>query len=450
MGVKGILISRTNLPFLFGIFADLIEQFQNLPFVFMKILHTADWHLGKRLEQFSRLDEQKEVLDEICEIAEREAVDAVVVAGDLFDNFSPSSEAMELLYSTLHRLSNFGSRAVIAIAGNHDSPERIDAPDALARVSGILFVGFPNAPIHPFETKNGLKVTKTDRGFVELQLPSVACPLRLILTPYANELRLKTFLGVEKTEENLRLMLQQHWQQLADDYCDDTGVNLLVTHLYVMRQDDPNPPEEPDDERPILHIGGAQAIYSENFPAQIQYVALGHLHRYQTVSKQPCPIVYSSSPLAYSFAEANQTKYVVIIEAEAGQPVAYRQVALTRGKKLLRARFEAVEEALGWLAENQEALVELTIVTDSFLESADKKRLMEAHAGLMPIVPEIRTKTTTTNDTTRELLQQEGRGMEELFINYFKNSKEGKGQTPNESLMEVFKEILALDEDENL
>ncbi|MBB3841198.1 exonuclease SbcD [Runella defluvii] len=417
----------------------------------MKILHTADWHLGKRLEQFSRLDEQKEVLNEICEIAEREAVDAVVIAGDLFDNFSPSSEAMELLYSTLHRLSNFGSRAVIAIAGNHDSPERIDAPDALAKVSGIIFVGFPNAQIRPFETKNGIKVTKTDVGFVELQLPALASPLRLILTPYANEIRLKTFLGVEKAEENLRQMLQQHWQQLADAHCDDRGVNMLVTHLYVMRQDDPTPPEEPDDERPILHIGGAQAIYTENFPAQIQYVALGHLHRYQTVSKQPCPIIYSSSPLAYSFAEANQTKYVVIIEAEAGTPVAYRQVALTSGKKLLRGRFEQVDEALAWLDENQDALVELTIVTDNFLESSDKKRLMEAHAGLMPIIPEIRTKTSaTSSDTTRELLQQEGRGMEELFINYFKNSKEGKGQAPNESLLGVFKEILALDEDDNI
>ena len=77
----------------------------------MKILHTADWHLGKRLNTFSRLEEQREVLNEICEIADREAVDAVIVAGDLFDNFNPSSEATELLYSTLHCLSDKIGRA---------------------------------------------------------------------------------------------------------------------------------------------------------------------------------------------------------------------------------------------------------------------------------------------------------------------------------------------------
>lgn len=415
----------------------------------MKILHTADWHLGKRLEQFSRLDEQKEVLNEICEIAEREAVDAVIIAGDLFDNFNPSSEAMELLYSTLHRLSNFGSRAVVAIAGNHDSPERIDAPDALARVSGILFVGSPNVQIQPFETRGGLKVTKTDKGFVEFQLPDNDTPLRLILTPYANEIRLKTFLGIEKSEESLRELLEKHWQHLADTYCDAQGVNLLVTHLYVMRRDDENPPEEPEEERPILHIGGAQAIFTDNFPAQMQYVALGHLHRYHTVSKAPCPIVYSSSPLAYSFAEANQTKYVVIIEAETGRPVQYREVALTKGKKLLRARFEQIEEALEWLGSCQEALVQLTIVTDHFLESADKKRLTEAHVGLMPIIPEIRTKTTG-NDASGKVVELEGSSMEDVFIDFFKNSKDGKGQTPNESLLGVFREILSLDDDEKV
>lgn len=409
----------------------------------MKILHTADWHLGKRLEQFSRLEEQREVLNEICEIAEQEAVDVVIVAGDLFDNFNPSSEAQQLLYSTLNRLSAYGSRAVVAIAGNHDCPERIDAPDSLARELGILFVGFPNAEIQSFQTNNGLIATKTDRGFVELKLPKNDTPLRLILTPYANETRLRTFLGVEKTEENLRQLLQQHWQQLADTYCDQKGVNILVTHLYVMKKDDQNPPEEPDDERSILHIGGAQAIYTENFPTQIQYVALGHLHRYQSVSKQPCPVVYSSSPLAYSFSEANQTKNVVIIEAQAGQPVMYRTVVLNKGKKLLRARFENIDEAVLWLTENTDALVQITVVADSFIAAADKKRLMEAHTGLMPIIPEIRSKKTT-QQSQQQVADLQTQSMEELFVEYFQNKNT---QSPSESLMALFREVLAVDQD---
>src|SRR5690606_20256230 len=121
------------------VFVNFIFQHHNS----MKILHTGDWHLGKRLDHFSRLDEQRAVLSEICEIADKEKVDAVIVAGDLFDAFNPPVEAMELLYRTLRKLSHEGRRPVIAIAGNHDSADRIDAPDTLARECGILFIGYP-------------------------------------------------------------------------------------------------------------------------------------------------------------------------------------------------------------------------------------------------------------------------------------------------------------------
>ena len=105
----------------------------------LKILHTADWHLGKRLQEFSRLEEQKEVLDEICSIADQEEIDLVLLAGDIFDTFNPAHEAVELLYKTLRRLSKNGTRPVIAISGNHDSTQFVEAPDPLARELGIIF-----------------------------------------------------------------------------------------------------------------------------------------------------------------------------------------------------------------------------------------------------------------------------------------------------------------------
>jgi DNA repair protein SbcD/Mre11 len=406
----------------------------------MKILHTADWHLGKKLESFSRLDEQRLVLDEICIIAQTQNVDAVIVAGDLFDNFNPSAEAQELLYSTLHRLSDGGRRLVVAIAGNHDSPERIEVPDTFARICGILFVGYPNTEIKPFETLSGLKVTKTDKGFAEFQLPNCTFPLRLLLTPYTNEIRLKTYLKDGNSEESLRQVLAKHWQELADNYCNELGINMLVTHLYMMQEHDPSPPEEPEDERPILHVGGAQAVFATNVPTQMQYVALGHLHRYQTIARQPCPMVYSSSPLAYSFAEANQVKNVVIIEAIPSQPVSYKSIPLNAGKPLLRGRFEDVSAALTWLADNQNAWVQLTMVTDNYLESADKKRLMAAHDGIIGIIPEIKnSKKIATFNQSADLQTQT---MEEIFIDYFKTRKESAGQAPSESLLSLFKEIL--------
>lgn len=409
----------------------------------MKILHTADWHLGKRLDAFSRFDEQREVLDEICQIAEAEAVDVVLVAGDLFDTLHPTAEATELLYNTLCRLSAKGTRAVVAIAGNHDSPERIDVPDSLARVCGILFVGLPNAEIKSYRTAAGLEVLRTDRGFVELKIPGCEAPLRLLLTPYANELRLKTFLGIEAPDAALREVLAAHWAHLAETYCDDQGVNVLMTHLFFVPSSG-EMPEEPEGERSILHVGGASAVYSSDVPAQMQYVALGHLHRYQLIDSQPCPVVYSSSPLAYSFAEADQTKYVVIIEAEPGQPVAYRPVALTSGKALKKARFEDVDVAKIWLADNVGALVQITVVSDTYLEANDKKSLFDAHAGIVALIPEV-TQTAETGITTRQVADLANESLEELFVGYFRSSKEGKGQIPSDSLLRLFREVLAVE-----
>lgn len=413
----------------------------------MRILHTADWHLGKRLDGFSRMEEQRDVLQEICEIAEREQVEVVLIAGDLFDTFNPPTEATELFYKTLKRLASNGKRPVIAIAGNHDSPDRIEAPDPLARECGIIFAGYPSSVVSPFSLECNLHVLRSEAGFIELQLPGSASPLRLLLTPYANELRLRTYLGGlgadEGSEEvEMRRLLEQRWQTLADTYCDQKGVNLLMAHLYMMKKDG-IPPEEPEDERPIAHVGGAQAIYSENIPSQIQYVALGHLHRQQVIDTKPCPIVYSSSPLAYSFSEANQTKYAMLVDAEPGQAVQYRAIPLQKGKKLLRHRFEGVEKALEWLSENPTALVELTIATDTYLTAAERKQLYAAHDGIVTLIPEVQVGQGTSGN--RHSVIDLSKNMEELFTEFFKHKHI---QAPNDRLIDLFKEALASEEEE--
>ena len=405
----------------------------------MKILHTADWHLGKRLDNISRLPEQKEVLNEICEMAESHAVDAVLIAGDLFDTFNPSAEAQELFYKTLRRLGNNGKRAVIAIAGNHDQPDRIEAPDHLARECGIIFIGYPNSKVSACDNEGGLCIAKSEEGFIELKLQQCKIPLRIIATPYANEFRLKTYFGSEDQEEELRTVLQKNWQQLADKYCDDKGVNILCTHLFFQKKGEPAS-EEPDDEKPILHVGGAQPVYTVNIPPQIQYVALGHLHKYQVIDMEPCPVVYSSSPLSYSFSEADQQKYVVLIDADVNQKLSFTKLALTKGKRLLRQRFESMEDALAWLHNNQNALVEITMVTDSFLPVADRKALNEAHDGIVNIIPEVKDKAFVLNQQGAIDIN---RSIENLFIDYFHHSK---GQPPDAATMELFKEVLGAEE----
>ena len=399
----------------------------------MKILHTADWHLGKRLDSFSRLEEQKIVLDEICIIADEQAVDAVIVAGDLFDAFNPPVEAIELLYKTLKRLTNNGKRPVIAIAGNHDSPDRIDSPEPLARECGIVFMGYPNTEIKTIELENGFEITKTDKGFIEINLSKHNYPLRIIATPYANEVRMKEYFGEEK-EVELSNSLQMGWGDISEKYCDNKGVNILVTHLYMLKRGG-EVLEEPDGEKP-LKIGNADLIYSDIIPSQIQYTALGHLHRHQNVGTDEKPVVYSGSPLSYSFSEAGQQKYVKIINVEPNSIAQLERIPLKSGKQLARKTFNSIDSAVEWLNDNQYTLVELTIESDTYLKSEDLKRLRNAHHEIVHIIPIVKNDNVMDENSKQVNLNQD---ITALFSDYFKYSK---GQSPNEEIIELFKEII--------
>ncbi|HAO21854.1 MAG TPA: exonuclease sbcCD subunit D [Desulfobacteraceae bacterium] len=404
----------------------------------MKILHTSDWHLGKRLGRFSRIDEQKEVLNEIIEIADNYQADAVIVSGDLFDAHNPAADAVELLYKSLKKFANNGRRAVIAIAGNHDSPDRIDAPEPLARECGIIFAGYPNSVIAPFELDSGLKVIQSDKGFLELKLPDSEIPLRLLITPYPNEYRLKAYFNCDNDEKELRKVLAEAWEQLAEKYCDNAGINMLSAHLYMVKKGG-EMPEEPEDEKPIL--GGAQEIFTECLPKQIQYVALGHLHRKQIMDTLPCPAVYSGSILSYSFSEAEQDKFVMLIESAENQAISFNPIKLTKGRKLFRKRFDNTDQAISWLKENPNCFIELTMVSDTYLSAEIKKRLHNAHDGIVSIIPQIISASSISpyQDNAIDLTKN----IHALFADYFTHKH---GQSPNEDIKNLFKEVLAEEE----
>lgn len=398
----------------------------------MKILHTADWHLGKRLDRFSRLEEQVSVMNEIIEIADEQKVDMVIVAGDLFDNFNPSVEAVELFYKTLKRLSNNGKRPVIAIAGNHDSPNLIDAPDPLARECGIILIGYPQAKIQEFEVEN-FQIVNSQEGFLELKLNQFAYPIRLIHTAYANEVRLKQYFGEEK-EKALNETLAEHWKTIADEFCDENGVNILTSHLYINKRGAALL-EEPEGEKPIK-IGNADMVYSDAIPNQIQYTALGHLHGFRNIGTEQKPVVYSSSPLCYSFSEAGQTKYVSIIDAKPNQNISFEKIEINSGRQLVRKSFDNVDETIAWLTENPNTLVELTFESDSYLKAEDRKRIFQSHDGIIYLIPKVKNienqKTEIAEiDITKDL--------EPLFVDYFKSKN--ANQEPNEELMQLLQEI---------
>lgn len=399
----------------------------------MKILHTADWHLGKRLDRFSRLEEQVLVMEELIQTADEQQVDIILIAGDLFDNFNPSVEAVQLFYKTLKRLSLNGKRPVIAISGNHDSPSLIDAPDPLARECGIILIGHPKAMITPFELEF-FNISKSAEGFIELTFKNHDFPVRILHTPYANEMRLKQYFGEQK-EAELNKVLAEHWQKNADKFCDEKGVNLLMTHLYMNQKGAPLL-DEPEGEKP-LKIGNADLIFSDIIPSQIQYTALGHLHRFQNIGTDERPVVYSSSPLCYSFSEAGQTKYISIIEAAPGKTVWFEKIPIKNGKCLERKRFDSIGKTVEWLTANQDTFVELTLESETFLTADERKRLYQSHNGIVHLIPKVKNLELSKSHLHDINLNQD---IQSLFRDYFK-SKNG-GQDANEEIIHLFNEIL--------
>jgi DNA repair protein SbcD/Mre11 len=168
----------------------------------------------------------------------------------------------------------------------------------------------------------------------------------------------------------------------------------------------------------------------------VQYVALGHLHRYQNIGSKERPAIYSSSPLQYSFSESGQEKCVVIIDALPNLPVNYKKVKLTKGRGLFRKKFESYELAVNWLHENPNTLVEITLMADDFLDPAHLRALHKEHDGIIHIIPEIKNLKDTSQTGVHIDLQKT---TEQLFVDYFKHSKQ---QNPSDEIISLFREIL--------
>ena len=403
----------------------------------MRLLHTSDWHLGKKLNNFDRLEEQRNVMREIVSIADEQNVDMVVVAGDLFDTYNPSSDAQQLLYQTLYELSHDGQRPVIAIAGNHDSPDRVESPEVLAQVSGIFMFGYPNSMPGNAYIHKKFHSTQTAQGFMEIQIPGCMAPIRILHTPFTNQERLQAYLGVTEDEEQkaLRNQLQKMWQKMADMYCDNAGVNILVAHQFVINNENDTEVKDPDDENAV-NVGGTSAIFSYNIPRQIQYTALGHLHQCKKVGDNN--IWYSGSPLEYSFAETNQDKFVLVSDIEPNKEPSVNKILLKSGCKLKRMTFNNILDATNWLVQNRNCWVELTIVSDNYLSHSDKQMLYDASDKIVAIIPQVNTIGDTLSAGNQ--INSIRTDKTALFKSYFTKMKGGE---PDQSLIDLFNEIIS-------
>ena len=402
----------------------------------MKILHTSDWHLGKKLESFDRTSEYAEVFDEIYAIVESEKIDIILIAGDLFDTFSPSNESMEMLYTFCMRLTHNAKRLVIAIAGNHDSPERVELPDIFSRSRGIIFYGSPNTILPNFTTETDYEIKNSEPLFIEIHAPHFEKPIQLFLLPYLNEQRLLTFLGENETEKSIRTLLSEKLKGISERNKKD-AYRIGVAHLLV-KSIKGELPIESDDEKPI-RIGGADAFIASDFPEDWDYLALGHIHKRMTIQKKPYPIVYCGSPLALSFSETDQDKFVEIIEFKNGALKTEHRV-LQSAKKIIKLEFDSFEAIEQWCSENLKTLVRVSLRTQHVLTPSDTKHILEKFLNIVPpIIPIfINSDETEIKMDAQTLITSDIR---DLFKKYY--AEKNNGVAPNTDILDLFEEVLA-------
>ena len=380
----------------------------------MRILHTSDWHIGKRLFDRERLPEQAQVLDEIAEICDQENVELVLVAGDVFDTFTPPAEAEELFYTKIKKIAG-ENRAVVIVSGNHDDSVRLSAAAPFAVDSGVYLFGNKPKKI-PLGGERALHAVEAGDFYLILE-NGKGEKVYINALPYPNEASLKE----EKTDEDYSARIARRIERGAEGY--KSGIPyILLTHLFAIGG------KVSESERDI-DLGGARAVSPALFPENA-YVAMGHLHRPQRIAEN---VYYSGSLLQYSFDEANTEKSVRILETEGGKIKTLKEVPLKSGKRLVRPECNGVEDALKLLRTYQEHFVELTLNLDAPLTSKETESLKEACSGLITIIPRVKTGEVTPVIARSKLSDKE------LFVEYYRSKF---GDEPKSELTEKFLSLL--------
>lgn len=282
----------------------------------MRIVHTADWHVGRTIRGRSRAAEHQAVLTEIARVVDAEAADLVIVAGDLFDSAAPTAESEQIVYRALLDLAATGA-TVLVLCGNHDSDRRLRAVEPLLELGRVI-------------TRSGF-APPSEGGVVEVGARRGGERALVACVPFLSRrhvVRADDLMHSGGAEQQLLYAerMQRLIRALCGGFTDGSVIHLMAAHAMVTG---------------AVTVGSERAgqsvfeysVPAASFPAGLQYVALGHLHRSQQVPG-PVPAWYPGSPLQLDFGETADTKGVLVVDVEPGRPARVRSVPLTAGRRL--------------------------------------------------------------------------------------------------------------------
>ncbi|GAA0763431.1 exonuclease SbcCD subunit D [Clostridium sartagoforme] len=381
----------------------------------MKIFHMGDWHIGKLVNGFYMTEDQEFIINQIYEAIEKKKPDVVIIAGDLYDRSVPPVHAVELLNKTMRKIVKDLNTKVIALAGNHDSNERVEFASSLLCDSGLYIVGNLKRKIEKI-------VLEDEHGKVNFY------PI-----PYA-DVPVVRDLFEDENIKNHDLAMQKIISEILNDFNEDER-NIAVAHGYVtqMKEDNFETLEESDSEKP-LSIGGTEYINSKHFE-KFNYTALGHLHGPQKVGSDK--IRYSGSLMKYSFSEVNQKKGITIVDINEKGDIEL-EIYNLKPRRDFRIKTGTLEEIIKGFdnsSENYEDYIKVIL--------KDKGELLDPIAKLRSIYPNVmeltREERVSRNSSRNVATNIKEKSKITLFKNFYEDIMD---EVCSEDEMNIIEQII--------
>ncbi len=368
----------------------------------MKIIHLSDLHIGKRINEFSMLEDQKYILVEIMRIIKAEAPDAVVIAGDVYDKSIPSAEAVTELDDFIFKLSEEPFETFI-ISGNHDSSERIAFGSRIMIKKGIHLSPVYNGKIEPFSLKD-------EFGEVDFYMLPFIKPIVVRRFFEDESERIETYTDAIRTAiENMNI--------------DQRKRNILIAHQFVTGSEKAGSEE--------LSVGGSDNVDKSVFDP-FDYVALGHIHGSQNISEK---IRYCGTPLKYSFSEEKHKKSVTVVEINRkGTENIIRTVPLVpkRDMRTVRGNFDEIYDRKF----ETDDYIRIVLTDENEIENAMSK-LRGVYRNVM--VLEYDNKRTMSEKESFETVDVEDKNELDLFDDFYEKQN---GTRMNDEQREYMKELI--------
>lgn len=396
----------------------------------MKILHTSDWHLGRTLyAKKERLDEHNAFFDWLLNTINREKIDVLIIAGDVFDTSSPSSTSQKMYYDFLINVKTVGCKNVIVVGGNHDSPSFLNAPKDILSALNIVVIGNASENI-----RDEIILIKDNKENPALMVCAV---------PFLRERDISRFAEGESYSDRSKRInenIQKHYSEVAvraEQMRTELDVNIPIIatgHLSVS-----GGKRTEDDGVRETYIGAIESVSSDIFPETFDYVALGHYHIPSVIKPH---IRYSGSPIPMGFGEAEQQKQVYIIDFTQEKNISSIEIPMFQKlASIVGSKTEIAEQIDKLKSENQSVWVEIIYTGDEIFPDFStwiEEQISDSKIEVLKLVNRQLLNAVLTQDDTTEMLDE----MNEYDVFEKILEKNNISDEQSKILRELYNEIL--------